>query len=386
MKNFLRKIKFILGSSVAIIIITIIKKIYPKDKIITNIFWGSIGHLTIEYDFFLLKINSMKNPIKVFLFSNIHPNNRVLFDNNKYVRFFILNNFIFYFIDKILIKYKKLFFDCALSSCITHFTLETKPRLFEDVWKQYSKYYVLKKKKKLNFFRRINFNNKSLINFLSENNVTKKYAVIHIKTLEGNSCALRTDPLTYIDTIEYLKKNNFNVIFAGREKMPNLFKKFDVVNYSEWTGANFSNDLQLISNSSFVLSFASGFSNIPDLFEIPSVYCGSWHLTVPLFSSSTIFLPALLNYKNGKRLKFKEQVNMFLNNGNNNFSREDVIVVNPSSYEILETTRQALEKITINLEKNDAKIFFKKNFGKHPIYYSEVDISEIFLKNNIDRF
>jgi hypothetical protein len=148
LKNFLKKIKIILGTSFAIIIINIIKIFYPKDKIITNIFWGSIGHLTIEYDLFLLKMNSINNPIKVFLFSNTHPSNRVLFKNNKYVRFFISNNFIFYFIDKIFIKYKKLFFDCALSSCITHFTLETKPRLFGDVWKQYSKYYILKKKKK----------------------------------------------------------------------------------------------------------------------------------------------------------------------------------------------------------------------------------------------
>ena len=168
--------------------------------------------------------------------------------------------------------------------------------------------------------------------------------------------------------------------------MPDLFKKLDVINYSEWAGANFSNDLQLVSNSSFVLSFASGFSNIPDLFEIPNIYCGSWHLTVPLFSSSTIFLPALLNYKDGKRLSFKEQVNIFLNNGHNNFSRDDIIVVNPTSYEILETTKQALEKKKINFDMNDTKTLFKKKFGKHPIYYSEVNISEIFLKNNIDRF
>ena len=55
-----------------------------------------------------------------------------------------------------------------------------------------------------------------------------------------------------LESLEYLIENDYQLIFSGREKMPDQFKKYNMLNYANWSGATFENDLALVSKSSFV--------------------------------------------------------------------------------------------------------------------------------------
>jgi putative glycosyltransferase (TIGR04372 family) len=386
---FLKIVKDLFGFFIAHFLVFFLKLFYPKDKIVCNIFWGSVGHLTLEFDYLFLKLSKLKKSIKIIVFCNNHINNRVIFNNFKnYFRFFISNNYLFYYISKISIKYKKNFLDSALSDIFYHYQKLNNQRSYREVWKLHNKYYILKKKLKINPFLDKTFDNQNLNSFFLKNNILKKeYAVIHIKEVEGNSCALRTSPDSYIETIEYLNSIGLKVIFGGREKMPYIFKKLNVINFSNSNFAkDYEDDLCLVRNSSFVLSFASGYANIPDIFRIPNVCCGFWLIQIPPFSAKTVFLPTVLDYFNSQKVSFKEQLEIIYRVKGNFKMTKNIIAINPSSEQILSSTQQALNKINLNKSYLLLQSRFKNQFNKEPINYSECQISEIFLRENIMRF
>jgi len=385
---FLINFMNLFGFPTAYLIIFFIKIFYPKDKIVCNIFWGSVGHLSLEFDYFFLKMEKLKKPVRIIIFCPNHINNEVIFKNSrKYFRLVVSNNFLFRYISLISPKYKKQFLDSALSDIKFHFQRRSERRTYNEVAKLYNKYYILKKKLNLFPFLNFSYNNKNLDNFLRINNIKKKeYDVIHIKELEGNACALRTAPDTYLDTILYLNSMQLKVVFGGREKMPEIFKKLNVINFANSNFAeSYEDDLNLILNSSFVLGFASGYMNMLDVLNISGVACGFWNIMMSTFSRNIVLLPTVLNYENGKKLTFKEQMKL-IDETQCDFSHiKNIIPVNPTSLEILMSTKQALKNNNISEDHYLLQAKFKNQFKKLPLYYSQSLISEEFLKNNIDR-
>lgn len=386
---FLENLSNLFGFLIAHLIIFLIKIFYPKDKIICNIYWGSVGHLSVEFDFFFLKMVKLKKPIKIIFFCSSNINNQVVLKNiGKFKRFAFFNNFLLKYINLISPKYKNFFLDSAMSSIRFHYQKQSERRSYNDIAKIYSKYFILKKKLNLFPFLNFSYNSNNLDIFFKINNIKKKeYAVIHIKELEGNGCALRTSPDTYLDTILYLNSIGLKVVFGGRESMPEIFKKLNVVNFANSNFAeSYEDDLNLILNSSFVLGFASGYMNMLDLLNVCGVSCGSWNIIIPTFSIKTVFLPTVLNYENGKKINFQEQIKIN-NETEGQFSRtKNIIPVNPTSLEILLSTKQALNKLNVSKDYYLLQEKFKNQFKKLPIYHSQNLISEQFLKNNIDRF
>ena len=112
----------------------------------------------------------------------------------------------------------------------------------------------------------------------------------------GNA-VFKTTNILY-EILEYLIENDYQLIFSGKKKI-DQFKKYNM-QLCKLVGATFENDLALVSKSSLVISYASGFANMPDLMNIPNIYLGSWHIPLPLYSSNTIFLPSLFNKKMAK--------------------------------------------------------------------------------------
>ena len=119
-----------------------------------------------------------------------------------------------------------------------------------------------------------------------------KYIVIQIKQQKGNSTILKTDPKTYLKSIKFYQEKKYKIIFAGRsEIIPKEFEDIGVVDYSQFKHASFQTDLNLISASDLVISGASGFANIAQVYDIPCVYANSWHIVLTPSSKYCVHLP-----------------------------------------------------------------------------------------------
>ena len=388
--NFLSgTLKNLFGYFFAYLIIFFIKIFYPNDRIVCNMFWESVGHLSVEADYFLLKMSKLKKPIKVIIFSTSHINNKLFLKSfKKYFRFVISNNFLFKYVNLISPKFKKKFLDSALSATRFHYQKISEQRPYKEVAKLWNKYYILKKRQNLFPFLKISYDSANLDLFFKLNNIKKKeYAVIHIKELEGNACALRTSAYTYVDTIKYLNSIGLKVVFGGREQMPEIFKELNVINFANSNFAkSYTDDLNLINNSSFVLGFASGYMCMLDILNVPGVACGFWNIMIPIYSENTVLLPTVLQYQSGKYLTFKEQMKLIEQTQSDFSLIKNITPINPTSSEILLSTKQALKKIELKKDYHFLNTKFKNQFKKLPIYYSQCQISEVFIKNNEDKF
>jgi hypothetical protein len=62
----------------------------------------------------------------------------------------------------------------------------------------------------------------------------------------------------YEPTLEYLKDNNYTIIFSGREQFPDDWRKYDVIDYANRRLATPKNDFHLYRIAKFGLLSASG--------------------------------------------------------------------------------------------------------------------------------
>lgn len=387
-KNLLKKIYYFLGTLIGHFIIILIKLIFPKDKIVTNFFWGSIGHIIPEIDFLIKKIDIKKGQ-KLIVFSNSMKNNliiKILFKNH--FRFFFSNNFIFNFIDKVSTNYPRTFIDPSLSCIISHYYDRKNIRkTTQDMISNFYAYYKKRLICKSVFSKEITYSD-NLDEFFNINHISRdeKIALLHIKESKGNAALEPTNLNNYIPSINYLRENKYKVIFVGREKIPEMFTELNIINYTNYNKISLFNDLELVSRSSFVLSYASGFSNLPDHMNIPNVYMGSWHLLLPLFSKYTFFLPSLLNDEKGNKLKFSRQIQIFheCNHQQLHEIYPNIQFETPNALALLNCVKLATNKKF----SNNGKLLnrFKKSFPQTPLEVTNISMDEGFLNKNIERF
>ncbi|MCW2249539.1 putative glycosyltransferase (TIGR04372 family) [Azospirillum fermentarium] len=135
----------------------------------------------------------------------------------------------------------------------------------------------------------------------------QKYALIHLKVDPINATARPTDPATYLDAMAYLHDNGYRLVMAGREPMPDAFRRFDIYNYAGDPLASFENDLILFRHARFALLAGSGISYLAESFDIPFVYANYWHLCFPPFARRAVALPSVLTERqSGRMLPFSE--------------------------------------------------------------------------------
>ena len=175
---------------------------------------------------------------------------------------------------------------------------------------------------------------------------TEKYALIHLKTDTVNATAQATDPTTYLDALAYLQDNGYRLVMAGRERMPDAFRRFDIYNYAGDPLASFENDLILFRHARFALLAGSGISYLAEIFDIPFVYANYWHLCFPPFARRAVALPTVLQErKTGGTLPFDNHyalLSLFTDFTFWNFPH-DVLTARPAAAdEILAATQEAL--------------------------------------------
>lgn len=366
-----------------------------KISFLVNNISNSPGHVSCELDNFfrnlyLGKLDASKRYAVVWPCSEVAHGAKEIY-SKKFVNFTV-SDVLYAAILPLTMRYSELRTDCSLSgvdesllNCKKYVTnllpiLKQGVRPYEDVWKRYFDYFLIRAQ--TNGFTPLKIGglvSSELNEFLGD--AKKKYALIQIKTHAVNATATPTDPYSYVETIEYLTREGFKVVFAGRETMPNQFKDLGVMNYAESEIASFRHDLELVQNAKFVLSSGSGFGMMPDTMEIPLVYANQWSFACPAPGRYTVTLPALFRDSSGQLWSFKDQIAYFYDRKDSVSPIPSALNVRPASaLEILEATKEA-----INLGQDfKPKTELQKNFQAlrktAPLAVAESRVSQHFIE------
>jgi putative glycosyltransferase (TIGR04372 family) len=220
---------------------------------------------------------------------------------------------------------------------------------------------------------------------------SKKIAVIHIRTHLSNATAEPTNPLTYLDALSYLSDLGYAIVFAGREKIPQVFQKYNLINYANSPLTSFKHDLKLIHYADIIFAAGSGFAYLPDILDKPYIYLNSWHLGMLMPSRWCICVPTLVRRKEGGFLRFSEQSALFSEAsdvGHELFPQEFYSARNASADEILQAVKELLALKDKWTEPTILQEQFRRTIGpeNNVTFWGQSRISENFLQRHQDLF
>jgi len=359
-------------------------------RILSNHMIGAVGHTILELDNFFIKTNFFyKKKYKYLLLLNqtsLSRETKKLFINR--INYIICNDIIKHIFDYVIYKYPSVGIDIGLSHFVDRNPyknhryqkgfLETR-----DVFSKYINYYN-QKNKFPNYHSFLNLNisensRKHLINKLKIN-IKKNLLLIYLKDNIANATAKKTDPKTYLEMISFFKKKNFQIVFAGREKFPKIFIDEEIIDYANSSYTSWENDIIIAQESDIIVSFGSGIGSLATTIDKPLLYLGSWHLTLPFNSKKFFFFPTLLkNKKSGSFMKPTDFQKYFFEINQLTFKSKRFIPINPSSKDILMSSKEiySIFKKKYNLNLRQKK--FKRLFLKTPLFYAKSSISKYFL-------
>lgn len=209
-----------------------------------------------------------------------------------------------------------------------------------------------------------------------------KLALFHGKNVACNASASPLNVNSYYKTINYLQKNDYTVVFGGRESFGRNIK--NVINYAESKNANLINDIKIISLCNITLFHASGASLIAECVGTKMLYLGFWHIARIPFPKNNIYLPTLI--KKNKILKFIEQIELYNNMpdiGAELFPK-DYTSIEPTDENILEATKELIN--LKNEPMSDLQYKFSKIHNEGQIVDGLSRCSQNFLEIYKDLF
>jgi len=227
-----------------------------------------------------------------------------------------------------------------------------------------------------------------IVKLMKELNIKKKFIVIQMKIEKTNATFDIIDPTLYLETICYFKNKSYDIVFAGRENCPKIFLEHSVINYANSKYASPINDFLLVSQSSLIISSASGFCNIAEGLDKPTLVINSFH-GFQQFGRRTILLPTLLSIE-GKLPNAKIQhryVCTFGQELNENKSKSLKVALIASRDDILEAAKELEYMINLpvpSFTPLQKKIRNSKNF---PLCADGLSrISNYYLSKNASFF
>ena len=167
-----------------------------------------------------------------------------------------------------------------------------------------------------------NFSKKDITKLLKNLNITqnKKIILIHINNRKINMNAKPTDPKTFLNLINYLKKNKYEIIFIGREKIPRLFENHKIINYANSKFVSFKNDILLFKIAKYSIITASGLYWIPFFLKKSFLFINNWEFSKTIGHNKSLQWPALIK-KRGNHISLTNQKNIYFKSLNLNHSR-----------------------------------------------------------------
>lgn len=322
-----------------------------------------IGHLSLSIELFLRK-NKKKNIKGFFVF--IKPiSNKYLF--NQYLdlikkkglkRFFLNHDFL----NKANYLSKKIFKTNLLNAIKykshpdIEYIMKTKPVL------------NIKKDKAINKI----YNLPSNAKWVCIHNRDSKYLNEHLEGDYSYHDYRNFSVKDMISASEFLTKKGFYVIRVGsktKEKLNSKNKK--IIDYSNHPKRNEKNDIYFLANCNFYLGSTSGIGNIPLIFGVPR-YC----INVTPISSyyickrrEPVILKKLYSTKLNKILSLKEifKYNFDKFDKSQQYKKNQIRLISNSRKEILDLTKEALQKNKKKKNKNGKKekeLFKVLNYNK----------------------
>lgn len=350
-----------------------------------------VGHILVETDDFLRRqfLNELDRTKKYILIKKSHWLSKEYLSLYKYkFHFAICSSFLYYLTLPLIMRYETIRIDCGLSRTkwhpINNLDLvqgENLPSWPKTITKhknlsEWAERYR-RRARSSNFFPLKDFNT-SVSNFL-EPFRNQKIALIHIKTNVGNATAKVTNPYTYLQTIEYLLDLKYKLIFFGREKIPELFNKYKLFNYSESKYASFTHDIQLFNIASLAIMGGSGAFLFAECMNVDLLYINYWHLFRLPAAHSAICIPSLVRTPSKNFLKFSEQWKLYKNAQDGRvevFPFDQFEARNATSDEILAGCQEL-----INLKETQSPLQIQ--FARLSDYYfGESRISDYFIKKH----
>ena len=359
---------------------------------------NAIGHVYPEVDY-LLRLKKTDEKVKYKSIFYIYPKNPVLtgfvqaVGHSTEVKF-ILSGFLHLIIWPLLMRYPELTISTAHGPY--NYSIDKSKRFlkvtypnhlsYTDIFRDRQKKYSQLRAQTLDYYplKTVSFLPNELVEMIG----LSKYMVIQIKTEAVNGTLQLVDPSTYVDVLKEMLRLGYQVVFAGREKMPDIFANLGVINYAESKNATAFNDYSLILNSSGVLASSSGFSYIPDVLDIPLLSINVIYLTA-YPGRNTINLPSLLS-KDMAPMTFKDQLEYIYNRGqltNETIIEDNVVCDDASSEDIL----LAFKELYVIKEKgcpplSDLQLEFKNHFPLELTSVHPARVSHSFIKKHRDRY
>ncbi len=387
--KFFDKITSFFFFPISILVFIFIIFIYPRALIRIGRFRSDkIGHLSLEYEIYLAeKKKIQKKKIIDFWFKDKIICNQYLFNIRK-KQLNLIPSLIFkevYFLFKIF-NLNNFICDRKFTDSDLNYKLDKTPISFK-----LDTSIIQDNLKKL---------------YQIGLNKNKKIVLIHLRDSAYRGYSKMTDYKNindispYYKTIYYLINKGFFVIRTGRAA--NIKFEINSKNFLDYPFSNLKSDEMdlVIANQSFLtISSGSGFDGIVRTFRKPVLFTNF----VPLgfFHSfgrknMTIFKHCI-NKNTGKKLSAKKllDLNLIYNHCSENFEKNNILLKQNSSSEILEATKEMLNYINnnfkiINRQPKNIKNFFVKEIKKKYLFSMHKKINSLipisFLKKNKNMF
>lgn len=358
---------------------------------------GGTGHILCELDLFIRLLHQKKiDPAKRYVWIRKNdPFSSVCAKNYGQYFWFVKTSYLLYeLLLPLTIRFKDITLDCGLSGLQWQLDRNGKyirpipgqnylnliPLL--ELNKLWNRYFQLRSST-INYFplvTKIAWG--KLENLLGD--PLQRRVLVHIKEKQGNATLAATDPNSYLETLQYFYSKDFQIVFVGREKMPDCFKDFSVINYSESSLASFRHDIAIFQSCEMAIIGGSGIAYLADCYNKPYLYINSWHIATPVFSPSAIVVPTLLKKHNGEFLSFQEQIDLFLT------TQPDGVVPslgrffprNATSAEILAAVFELEQLIKQPGPRTVLQESVKKLGRDTPLSYAASRFSEFFLQQH----
>jgi hypothetical protein len=292
--------------------LSIIKKKYPKYKILvpTNLKYKFDAYEKIVFPEFIF--------VKNIFISNI----LILLSNLSFLRINIYDN------KKIIIEPKH--------------TIYNNKNFFNI--RDNREYIIYKNIKNLKINVNNNlFNNPKIFSIL---NMKKKVAIINPRqVLDRNNLIRNSNINNYKKSIDFLKKNNFQIFVFGNNKITEEFSYKNKLNYFDITkNENKVYQIYIFKNCDLYLGSYSGMGHFTDLFKTNSIYVDEIFFNSFIFNKNSFCLPKKIKYKN-KDISYNK---LYINNLDSLFVdrniNKDINLINVSGHEILDVVKNVIKK------------------------------------------
>lgn len=307
-----RKGSFFLAKIFSFLLSPIEKALLKRNYCFLIHFQYGVGHFIPELDNFFRRLDLQEIDVNqkfvIIARNKKAPQSIKRLFGFCFFRFFV-SSFIYFlslpFLVYCYLKKSPLVLDCGFSRIkLGRNPIEKKIGI--NQWSQY----LQRRKKRPNFFPLLDKVHlpSSLPSFLQTN---RKRVLIQVNERIVNASACPTDPSTLLPTLEWLSKQNYQIVFVGRESMPVVFQNFSVIDYANSKEASLEMDIALFLSANFAIINGSGLFLMADCFNIPLLYINFWHIYMTPASSLSIFIPSLVK-KEGSYLSFDEQAELYL--------------------------------------------------------------------------